>query len=137
MLPIIKKAVSSNITLKAMAVLMGYVLWSTMSQSQPKELWITIPVSVHSLPDNVTMHSPDTIAVHIAGRKSDLCTLDRQTLALHVDGHHLHAGNNLIPITNTTLFLPDTIKLLHYKPHHVVVTIASAVTNQDQPTIIT
>jgi chaperone required for assembly of F1-ATPase len=74
----LKKALTSNISLKLFSVILGY-------------------------------------------KRAYLRDLETAELAIHIDGQTLKAGKNNITISNEELFLPNSIKLVHYTPTTIAV----------------
>lgn len=117
----IKSVVLSNTPLKIISLMLGFACWYLISQNQIVKIWVHVPVSFHGVPDHQTLECPETIAVNLAGKRADLYALDREHLAIHIDAPSLVQGKNMVTVTPNTLFLPDTIKLIHYKPSNVLV----------------
>jgi hypothetical protein len=85
--------------------------------------WITVPLCFYNVPEARTVHAPETISVKIAGKRADLRSLDPEQLAIHVNAEKLKTGRNLISIPQDALFLPESIKLVHYTPSNPTVEI--------------
>lgn len=78
--------------------------------------WLTVPVCFYNIPSYAKLTAPDTIRVQIRGKRTDLRMLAHENLALHIDVSKLSQGRNFLAVTNETLLLPDSIKLVHYAP---------------------
>ena len=123
LISIIKNLFADNIALKLISFLCGFILWIILGQTIGTSLWLSVPVSFYNV-DAQKISAPETILMHIAGKRMELQSLDTQQLALHVDGKELHTGKNFIDVNNENLFLPQQIKLVEYKPSNLVVTLA-------------
>lgn len=118
-----KKHLLSNAPLKAFSLILGYTFWYIFSNAYPITIWKTIPLCFYFIPAQHKITGPDTVSVQLTGKRSHLHALDRQNFAVHINAQNLQKGKHLITITPDTLFLPDSIKLVHYIPSNVQVTI--------------
>jgi len=124
-----KKILFGNAPLKAIALILGYSFWYILSNGQTISVWLEVPLSFYAVPEHLILHAPDTIAINIAGKRTDLYNLDQNQLAVHIDANRLLIGSNNLSITAETLFLPETIKLLHYKPSNIFIEAKEKIVN--------
>ena len=117
----LKKIIFGNVSLKIISLILGYSFWHAMSYNHNVNLWLAVPLCFHDVPENLEMQSPETIKINITGKRTDIYALDQKNLAVHIDGHYLQPGKNHLTITGETLFLPNTIKVIHYKPSNVTI----------------
>lgn len=117
----LKTIIFGNAPLKIISLILGCMFWYMLSQGQTINVWLNVPVSFHNVPADLNIQSPETVAINIAGKRTDMYSLDKEQLAIHVDAHTLQQGDNLLTITPDALFLPDSITMVHYKPSNVVV----------------
>ncbi len=115
------KKTSRNIPLKLISVLLGYTFWYIFGNSHTTTAWITIPLCFYNIPAQQSIQAPETLSVKIAGKRTDLRSLDTNELAIHVNAAHLREGKNVLTITPDTIFLPESIKLVHYSPSNPTV----------------
>ncbi|EKD48558.1 MAG: hypothetical protein ACD_64C00257G0001 [uncultured bacterium] len=115
------KRVSRNVPLKVISLLLGYTFWYIFGNSHTTTAWITIPLCFYNVPSLTTVRAPEMVSVKIAGKRSSLRMLDTKELAIHVNAAHLQQGKNLLTITPETIFLPESIKLVHYSPSNPIV----------------
>lgn len=113
----------SNMPLKIISGILGFAFWYIFSQGQTISIWLDVPICFHDVPEYITIHCPETITINIAGKRTDLYALDCKHLAVHLNSQHLSPGKKLLTITSHSLFLPETINLLHYKPSNVLIEI--------------
>ncbi len=119
----IKEILSSNIILKISSLIIGFLLWHLLSQSQYYTMQLDIPLSFYSVDKQYSIEAPETINITLSGKRSHLSVIDMNNLAIHIDGQQLHLEQNMIAIDTQHLFLPKTIKLLHYSPSTIVITV--------------
>ncbi|HEB41563.1 MAG TPA: hypothetical protein ENI08_00915 [Candidatus Dependentiae bacterium] len=128
----LKKTLYSNAPLKAIALILGYSFWYILSHGHTTAIWLDVPLSFYAIPPHLILHAPDTVAINLAGKRTDLYNLDKNQLAVHVDAHELFPGYNNLSITAETLFLPDTIKLVHYKPSNILIEVQEKTEVQEE-----
>lgn len=111
------KKIMHNAPLKVFSLILGYTFWYIFSHGQTITIEHTIPLCFYNIPKEGTLKSPETINVHLQGKRNLLSGLNMKKLAVHVDAQTLHAGNNQVVISaKKNLFLPEHIKLIHYTP---------------------
>ncbi len=116
----LKQALTTNKTLKVMALLLGYSAWMILSSHQTITQWVQVPVCFYNVPSNLTIDcSVETMNIQVKGTAADIkaCT----DLALHCDASHFKGGEQKIYPTARELCLPTSVKLVHYQPLCMVV----------------
>ncbi len=111
-----KKIVWRNAPLKVISLMLGYTFWYIFGNSHSSTAWITVPICFYNVAENSVIKGPETISLKITGKRSDLRSLDPEQLAIHINATQLIPGKNSLSITHNELFLPDSIKLVHYSP---------------------
>lgn len=109
------------IALKILALIFGTSLWYIFSQSHHDTMSIDVPVCFYDADKNIQLETPETIRVTLTGKRSDLVALELEHLAVHLDASKLNAKSSRLTIEAQHLFLPATIKLVHYSPAPVPV----------------
>lgn len=117
----IKKIISNNAPIKIVSLILGFMFWVMVSQSHFTEIWLTVPLCFDSEQTTQIINAPETIRIGLAGKRSDLFSIDTDTLAVHFKAQQLSLGNNTITIDAKNLFLPDTIKLINYNPSPITI----------------
>ena len=113
----------SSAPLKIISLILGYTFWYIFGQSHTITAWISVPLSFYNVPQHTSLTAPEYISLKITGKRSDITALDLSALAIHIDAQKLHEGANLIALSSQSLFLPHTIKLVHYSPSNPMVEI--------------
>lgn len=121
----VKKTIWRNTSLKIISLLLGYTFWYIFSHSHMNTLWVTVPVCFYNIPQKTTIKGPETIALKIAGKRSELSALDIDNLAIHINAHQLAQGKNLLNLDHQSLFLPQSITLVHYSPSNPIIEVVS------------
>lgn len=114
------KILQNNHFLKAIAFIIGSLLWSIMSESHRSHITLPIPLYVYNHASGMKIDGPESITVTLAGPRIALRKLDYTQLGAHVDANLLHAGKNTIALTARDLLLPDDIILVKYTPVHLM-----------------
>lgn len=120
---LLKKIVHANIPLKACSLFLGYGFWYILASTHTVTEKITVPLCFYNLCDTITLDTQPTVTVHLQGKRCYLRSLNRETLAAHIDAHALPAGASVLSLTHAQLFLPEMIKLVHYEPTPISVNV--------------
>ncbi len=118
----IKQAVTSTFFLKAISLIIGFLLWSIISDACTSHTWVTVPVCFYNK-KNRLLNSPDQLLVELTAKRSFLRHLDKRALAIHIDAQTLKPGPNAVLITDDLMFLPSTITIKDIIPHNVLITV--------------
>lgn len=110
-----------TIMLKLLAFIFGVSLWYIFSQSRHDTMSLEVPLCFYDAGQNICLQAPETIHVTLAGRRVDLCALDQKNLVAHVNASKFNEKTSKLLIESQYLFLPATIKLIHYTPAPVPV----------------
>lgn len=113
----------NNLILKLFSVVLGYILWSIMSQSHITTSQFAIPIFFYNIPQHTKIVAPETVSIQLRGTKKILRTLSTEPLAAHIDVQPLKGGDNLISLSKSTLFLPNQVELLQAIPSPLVVSL--------------
>ncbi len=117
---LLRSTVTSSIFLKATSLILGFLLWSTISNLFPRSIWIEVPVCFYNT-GSYKMRAPETINVELTGKRAYIKQINKDTIALHIDAQSLHSGDNLLTITQEMLLLPAAISVATVIPHKVIV----------------
>jgi hypothetical protein len=112
----LRNLLTSNLPLKALSLIFGYTIWYVLGYTHSITIEKTVPLSFYATNRMWAIDAPETITVHLSGKRAHLRTLNYDELAVHIDGQTLNEGKNIVMISNETLFLPNSIKLVHYIP---------------------
>lgn len=104
---------------------MGFTLWYLVSDLHTITTTMKVPVYFYNT-ENIVVEAPETISITLRGKKSDIRHTNLSELAAHIDAQKLTQKTNHIPLTSQELFLPQTIKLVSYNPHHLIVNVKPA-----------
>lgn len=113
---IIKKALTTNIALKIVSIMLGYALWNTVSQQQTVTVSHDVPLYFYNMPQSYHINAPETVTIALEGKKKYLKLLAPEQLAIHINGQELHIGEQPLIMNEKKLFLPEIIKLVNYSP---------------------
>lgn len=121
---LLKKHLLNNASIKVLSLIFGFLLWVTLSQSYQTTVWLTVPVCFYNNEQkNIT--APETIQIELQGKRTDLMLLDLSRLAVHLDAQQLTQPIQTVAISAHNLFLPDSIKLVHYTPSNITINLHS------------
>lgn len=63
MLISIKRIIANRLSLKAISLLLGYSLWSILSQNQTIRITVNVPLCFYNNAHNFIIDAPETIAI--------------------------------------------------------------------------
>lgn len=118
---------TNNAPIKIISCIIGYALWSLLSQTYHEQLELTIPVCLYNEPENYTITAPEMVTVRLQGTRATLRTLTHEQLAVHLDATTLHAGDNPLCVDAQTLFLPEDVNMLHYNATPLLITLTEKI----------
>jgi hypothetical protein len=118
---LLKNLFLSNASLKIICLIFGYSFWYIASFNHIVTIQINVPLCFTAA-DNYTITAPETIAVTLQGKRSDIYALE--SLAAHINTDNFLPGKHHIILQEQHLFLPKTITLVHYTPTNLAITIA-------------
>lgn len=124
----LKNSLKNNATLKIVSLIIGYGAWNILSASHLHTESFEIPVCFYHASDAQMIEAPPTITLALQGKKNILRNINKETLALHIDAAQLHYGPNPLIIDRSTLFLPETINVVHYSPANTIITVKEKIT---------
>lgn len=126
----LKKLVTSNVPLKVVSCILGYTFWFILGHTQTIQTNLTVPLCFYGIPEHRKIDAPETITIELGGQRTILQSIDADQIAVHIDAQHFVEGSQPVEISQNSLFLPDSIKLIHYSPAQIIVTMLN-----DQPNI--
>lgn len=112
----------NGLALKCLALIFGYALWHSVSTYQKIQITQKIPVCFYNTQPAQIIHAPETINVTLYGTRKDLFKITFDA-ALHYNAQMLPTGTNTLPITKEQIFLPESVRLVHYTPTEITVVI--------------
>ena len=122
MLQTLKTILIKNTPLKVCSLILGYTVWSIFSGMQTITQELTVPLCCYQIPTTIDFDAPETVNITLSGKKNQMTSINTQDLAIHIDARDLPLGNSPIAITAERLFLPESIKLVHYSPAPLMIT---------------
>ena len=116
----LKTLLVTNYNLKVLSLLFGYFVWFMFSQSATVQATFTVPVCFYNNTRTISS-APEKVQITLQAKRSDLYRCDIDSLAVHINGASLCAGTNTIVVNESTLFLPESIKVVHCIPYSLEV----------------
>ena len=119
----LKNNLLSNPALKVVSLIIGYGIWHVLSAHHMHTLAVEVPVCFYNEVAAHEVDAPATVRVELQGARKILRALNTQSLALHVDAATLRHGPNQLRVDHTTLFVPNSITVVHYSPANSTITV--------------
>ena len=132
-----RKTVLNNLTLKIIASIIAYGIWFLLNQSRTISIDVQAPLCFYNGAPTDTVSAPEIISLTLSGKSHDLRTIDLANLACHIDIANLHTGENPLIVSHETLFLPESINLLHYYPSNGCIVVYHANQQSNLPPLST
>jgi YbbR domain-containing protein len=123
---VLKKLLLANLPLKLISLTLGYAFWCMLSQTHVATREFSVPLTFYNVPEQLIVQAPESVRVTLVGKRIDFWNLDRKALAAHIDLTGKQTGDHPITICAADLFLPDTIKVVHYAPSNISVQLRSS-----------
>jgi hypothetical protein len=120
----LRKLFLSKHVLKVNALILGYWLWSIISTQQVTTVAYTVPLSFYG-DQEVAVEAPEYVTLTLRGYKKDLLLIMADELAVYCNTDMLARGKFPLVLTQKSLFLPDSIKMIHYSPSPLVITVTN------------
>lgn len=117
----IKQLILTNLPIKLISLVSGYLVWSLISGSQVICITQEAPVCIYNNETHQSINAPETITVTLQAQRNRLYSLDAEELAIHIDASRLHKGQNQLLVDRSTLFLPEGVNVVHYSPSNAVI----------------
>ena len=114
----------SNSLLKVSACVTAYILWSMLSDFYIIDFTCTIPVRIETQNNLTIKQAPKYISLTMQGLRKHLRSLDMATLSAHISLQEKEPGLYPLKINRNHFSLPSWIRVVHYTPLNVTVTLA-------------
>lgn len=92
-----------------------------IGHSHADDTWLTVPVCFDKEESGVSIAAPETVKIHLSGKRHDLKQLDTNTIALHIDTRDLHEGKQRLELTEQRILVPESVQVIGWAPTHVSV----------------
>jgi hypothetical protein len=111
----------NNLSLKIIALVFGYTLWSAISAPQKVKITFQAPLSFFH-EEEKTIDAPDHVSITLFGKRSEFYKLTRE-LAFHIDADLLSEGKNSLFLDKSQLYLPNSVKLVSCYPQKIKISV--------------
>jgi len=123
----IRKALWSNLIIKCCSFILGFALWSFLSQQQ--QYRITHRTPVYFLQTDGTATKQNFVDVTLEGSRKDLSSFDFDSLAIFIDETQQKTKKITKVISKQDLLLPPYLNMIHCDPRIIELNIASTKDN--------
>ena len=119
-------AKNSNLHIKIVSLILGYAFWYAIGETHTTRVWLDAPVCFFNIPKNTKISCKEKIKVQLFAKRSDLYTIDRETLAFHIDVANLQDKNTIIKLEPEQLLLPESVKMVRCSPANIAISVQEA-----------
>ncbi|EKD23351.1 MAG: hypothetical protein ACD_82C00104G0002 [uncultured bacterium] len=114
---------NNNLHIKIISAILGYAFWYAISQSHAAKIWLEAPICFYNIQKDTKISCKEKIYVQLFAKHADLYTIDKETLAFHVDAANLQDKNTIIKLEPEQLLLPESIKMVRCNPAIIAVSV--------------
>jgi len=118
-----KKIFLQNTQIKIIAFILGYSFWYIFSQSHTAHIKLNAPICFYNIPEDFDIACKENITVELCAKRADLGTIDKETVAFHIDMHDHKKDKKIVKLTQDQLLLPDSIKMVRCYPASIAINI--------------
>jgi len=122
----LRKIFLSNAQIKIISLILGYSFWYIFSQSHACNIWVDAPISFYNIPKNLQIEAPEKIKMQLSAKRADLYTIDKKTVAFHIDMQNAKRGDTIIQPLEEQLLLPQSIKMVRCYPANIAISITES-----------
>jgi len=115
----VKKIIFNNFQIKLVALILGYSFWYIFSQSHTARIWVDIPICFYNIPKELDIQCKERVKTELCAKRADLYTIDRNTLAFHIDANNCTIGDMVMKLSEAQLLLPESIKMVRCYPNNI------------------
>lgn len=119
---LINNARLTNFTINSMAIILGILWWSVLSELHRSQRTITIPLCFYNAGQS-HICAPENITITISGKRSHLRALNASNVAAHIDAQSLPEKTSMLNLKQEHLLLPQLVNLVSYSPSNPLVTL--------------
>lgn len=113
----------TNVLLKTGSLIGACIFWYFFSGVQLSTLSVAVPLCFYNTHATQHIDAPQEITVVLQGQRTHLRSITQDALAIHIDADTLPTGAHPVALTSAQLFLPESIKLVHYFPTPIHITV--------------
>ncbi|MBI4456958.1 MAG: YbbR-like domain-containing protein [Acidobacteria bacterium] len=116
----IRKPLFDNLGLKAVSLLLAFLLWFNVSSEQVIERTVSVPVEFLNTPSSLEIFNDYTksLDVHVSTRRGSLSSSGSNISAV-VNLRNTGEGEHIIPITEANVRRPEGVTVLNITPSRI------------------
>lgn len=119
----ISHLIFTNLPRKILSIIFGSGCWYFINRTIQSEMQISVPLSFYNSSPDTTIIAPEKVEICLRAQRNKLQSINPHFLAFHIDTQKLAEGSHTISLDAHQLFLPQSIKLIHYTPSPLVIEI--------------
>lgn len=110
---------TNNLTIKVVSLILGFLIWSVLSEKQMARVERNLPICFYNEPENLEIKTQNSIKVKISGLRKDLWT--NESNAIHIDASFINKEKKdyVYDIEPEHIFLRQGVNLISYKPSKI------------------
>lgn len=118
---VFKRLFAENLTFKLISVALAIFLWFFVTFRGQTETSVEVPIEFRNTPNEMEIlkQSVKKITIAISARERILKELTQNNIRVVIDLSNIRLGENLIPVTKSSVKLPRGIEILRIEPSQV------------------
>jgi len=112
--------------IKLASLIIAYMIWNICMHAIWVEKTIRIPVYVYNTPENMMVHTADSIQITVQGKQSALHPHQLVSAGLYINAHQCTESVNWIAIKESDISLPHNTHLVHTYPSTLAITTSTS-----------
>ncbi|MEN2994037.1 MAG: CdaR family protein [Thermodesulfovibrio sp.] len=116
-----RKFLSENLTFKLISIALAIFLWFFVTFKGQTETSLEVPVEFKNTPSGMEIlkHNVKKVTISVSARERILKELMHNNVRVVIDLSNAKLGENLIPITKSSVKLPRGIEILRIEPSQI------------------
>ena len=128
----LKRALTENLPLKALSLLIAIILWTVVSGEKNEEWSYLVPLDLIDQPEELTITNnvPGFLDLRLRGSHSFIKGLNPKDMAVHIDISNVTTGSNIYPITADLINTPRGATVTRVNPSYITLEVEKLLQKQ-------
>jgi hypothetical protein len=115
----IQRILYSSLSLKVLAVIIGYFIWLFASYHMFTTRAVRIPLYFYNTNTSTNIDAPESVKVILKGYKHHLYDISDESLGIYIDSEKIPYGTSSFYFNSSDLPMSPSITCTHYVPKQI------------------